>query len=185
MNTLTSTQSHHLLQRFPKIELSYEIIPHKKVSNNYNVCIGIPSGTKCYAWFTFFGDEDVCFIMEINKERKINKVSYMPLDNTKIQPLSLGTLFYGTFIDFNFVIEDVFLYKGLQTQGLYYGEKLGFLENLFTKDQINTINTEEHFINEHIAVEHFSSLSSYTMNEKLLRIIIMIISIMLLIHIFR
>jgi hypothetical protein len=55
----------------------------------------------------------------------------------------------------------------------------------FTSDEINTVNTEEHFINEHIAVEHFLSLSSYTMNEKLLRIIIMIISIMLLIHIFR
>jgi hypothetical protein len=134
MNTLTSTQSHHLLQRFPKIELSYEIIPHKKVSHNYNICIGIPYGTKCYAWFTFFGEEDACFIMEINKERKINKVSYILLDNKKVQPLSLGTIFYGTFIDDQFIIEDAFYYKGIPLQGLYYGEKLGFLENLFTKD---------------------------------------------------
>ena len=138
MNTLTSTQSHHLLQRFPKIELSYEIIPHKKVSNNYNVCIGIPCGTKCYAWFTFFGEEDVCFIMEINKERKINKVSYISLDNTKVQPLSLGTIFYGTFIENQFIIEDAFFYKGLPLQGLYYGEKLGFIEKLFTSDHIDT-----------------------------------------------
>jgi hypothetical protein len=138
MNTLTTTQSHHLLQRFPKIELSYEIIPHKKVSHNYNICIGIPHGLKCYAWFTFFGEEDVCFIMEINKERKINKVSYIALDNTKIQPLSIGTIFYGTFIDEQFVIEDVFFYKGLPLQGLYYGEKLGFLEKFFTVDNTET-----------------------------------------------
>ena len=134
MNQLTSTQSHHLLQRFPKIELSYEIIPHKKVSNKYNVCIGIPSGIKCYAWFTFFGDEDVCFIMEINKERKINKISFIPLDSKKLQPLCLGTILYGTFVEKQFIIEDAFLYKGIQIQGLYYGEKLSFLENLFTVD---------------------------------------------------
>ena len=134
MNTLTLTQSHHVLQRFPKIELSYEIIPHKKVSPKYNICIGIPCGTKCYAWFTFFGEEDVCFIMELNKEKKINKVSYVTLDNIKFNPLSLGTVFYGTFIENNFIIEDAFYYKGIQIHTLYYGDKLGFLENLFTKD---------------------------------------------------
>jgi len=134
MNCLTSTQSHHLLNRFPKIELSYETIPHKKVSNKYNVCIGIPCGIKCYAWFTFFGEEDVCFIMEINKERKINKISYVVLDVKKIHPLCIGTLLYGTLIDDNFIIEDVFFYKGIHMQGLYYGEKLGFLEKLFTRD---------------------------------------------------
>ena len=138
MNQLTSSQSHNLLQRFPKIELSYEIIPHKKVSQKYNVCIGIPSGMKCYAWFTFHGEDDVCFIMEINKERKINKVSYIVLENKLVHPLCLGTLFYGTFTENNFIIEDVFLYKGINTQGLYYGEKLGFLENMFMKDKENS-----------------------------------------------
>jgi hypothetical protein len=153
MNTLTSTQSHHILQRFPKIELSYEIIPHKKVSHNYNVCIGIPCGTKCYAWFTFFGEEDVCFVMEINKERKINKVSYIALDNTKVQPLCLGTVFYGTFIDGHFIVEDAFLYKGIPLQGLYYGEKLGFIENLFTSDDPNfTTNSADTLIRFHLPV---------------------------------
>lgn len=131
MNQLSSVQSHNLLQRFPKIELSYEIIPHKKVSPNYNVCIGIPSGIKSYAWFSFYGEHDVCFIMEINKEKKINKVSYFVLENTFVHQLCLGTLFYGTLIEKNFVIEDIFLYKGLNIQGLYYSEKLGFLENFF------------------------------------------------------
>ena len=135
MNSLTSSQSHHLLQRFPKIELSYETIPHKKVSQNYNVCIGIPCGIKCYAWFTFFGEEDVCFLMEINKERKINKVSYVSMNNyDKMEPLCLETILYGTLCDEHFIIEDAFMYKGISMQGLFYGEKLGFLESFFRKD---------------------------------------------------
>jgi len=135
MNQLTSVQCHTLLQRFPKIELSYETIPHKKVSPKYNVCMAIPMGVKCYAWFTFYGDEDVCFIMEINKERKINKVSYMSIcDDSEFDKmrLTLGTILYGSFIDNHFIIEDAFLFKGIPIQGLYYGEKLGFLENMFS-----------------------------------------------------
>ena len=134
MNHLSSVQCHTLLQRFPKIELSYETIPHKKVSHKYNVCIAIPMGNKCYAWFTFYGDEDVCFIMEINKERKINKVSYMSISDDSAfaaMRLSLGTILYGSFIENHFIIEDAFLFKGVPIQGLYYGEKLGFLENIF------------------------------------------------------
>jgi len=134
MNHLSSVQCHALLQRFPKIELSYETIPHKKVSPKYNVCIAIPMGVKCYAWFTFYGDEDVCFIMEINKERKINKVSYIYISDDSAfatMRLSLGTILYGSFINNHFIIEDAFLFKGIPIQGLYYGEKLGFLENMF------------------------------------------------------
>jgi hypothetical protein len=74
--------------------------------------------------------------MEINKEKKINKVSYVSLDNTKVQPLCLGTIFYGTFIDGHFIIEDAFFYKGIPLQTLYFGEKIGFVENLFTVDHI-------------------------------------------------
>jgi hypothetical protein len=131
---LTSVQSHNLLQRFPKIELSYETIPHKKVSPIYNVCIAIPMGTKCYAWFTFYGEEDVCFIMEINKERKINKVSYTVIHEDSVfakMNLALGTILYGSYADNKFIAEDIFFYKGIPMQGLYFGEKLGFLENMF------------------------------------------------------
>lgn len=144
MNHLSSVQCHALLQRFPKIELSYETIPHKKVSHKYNVCIAIPMGIKCYAWFTFYGDEDVCFIMEINKERKINKVSYMSISDDSAfaaMRLSLGTILYGSFIENHFIIEDAFLFKGVPIQGLYYGEKLGFLENLFYRS--STIKKNE------------------------------------------
>ena len=80
-NILTPTEIHYLMNRFPKIELSYETNPHKKVSPNYNVCIAIPIGIKCYAWLTFYGKLDVCFIMELNKNKKIAKVYHrLPIE---------------------------------------------------------------------------------------------------------
>jgi septum formation topological specificity factor MinE len=50
----------------------------------------------------------------------------------------------------------------------------------FTSDEINTLNK-----NEYVIKENFSSLSSYSMNNKVLKIIIIIFSIILLIRIFR
>lgn len=153
MNQLSSVQCHIILQRFPKIELSYETIPHKKVSHKYNVCIAIPMGVKCYAWFTFYGDEDVCFIMEINKERKINKVSCMSIcDDSEFDKmrLTLGTILYGSLIDNHFIIEDTFLFKGIPMQGLYYGEKLGFLENIFLLSSTSTSSFIKNEISFHL-----------------------------------
>ena len=49
-----------LFNSIPDFELSYETISHKKVSNNYNICLAIPHGNKFIAWFTFFKDKDVC-----------------------------------------------------------------------------------------------------------------------------
>ena len=75
MFSVTSQDKHHLLQRFPSIELSYETIPHTKVSPDYNICLGIPTGIKGYAWITFYGKDDVSFLMETNKEKNITNIS--------------------------------------------------------------------------------------------------------------
>jgi len=140
MKTLSSTEIHYLMQRFPQFELSYETIPHKKVSNKYNVCIAIPVGVKCFVWFSYYGEDDVCFIMELNKDKKIAKVSYRTYTVVNIRrTLAIQTLFYGTFIESTgaFVIEDVFYYKGVTMEGSYFGDKLGFLENMYVRDKIS------------------------------------------------
>ena len=147
MKSLSSTRTHELTQRLPKIELSYETIPHKKVSPSYNACVAIPVGKKCYAWFSFDDQEDVCYIMEINREKKISKISISDIkikgpnnDGTK---LCLGTIFYGTMIsetngsnmdDWIFIIEDILYYEGIPMKNLYFGERLGFLERVFKKE---------------------------------------------------
>lgn len=128
MQTLNTTESHNLLQRFPKIELSYETIPHKKVLPKYNICLAIPVGTKAFAWFTYFGEQDVCFIMETNKEKKINKMSYLVINRDSFVDLCLGTLLYGTFSENAFIIEDILYFKGTELSQTTMGERLGVLD---------------------------------------------------------
>ena len=128
MFSVEPDKKHNLLQRFPPIELSYETIPHTKVSPDYNICIGIPVGIKGYTWFTFYGTDDVCFIMEINKERNITKITGFPV-SLDLSIFANGTLFYGTIVSpTEFVIEDIFIYQGIPTKGFLLSEKLGFLE---------------------------------------------------------
>uniref|UniRef100_A0A6C0HYB0 mRNA capping enzyme adenylation domain-containing protein n=1 Tax=viral metagenome TaxID=1070528 RepID=A0A6C0HYB0_9ZZZZ len=137
MHELTSYQIHELMQRFPNIELSYETHPHKKVSSEYNVCMAIPVGRKCFAWFTFYGDKNVCFIIELNREKKAGKISVssmqVPINYAK------GTLLYGTILDNPiqntnipvFLTDDIFYFCGIPTRNLLFSEKLGFIDTFF------------------------------------------------------
>lgn len=129
---LDRTEMYHILDRFEKFkpELSYETIPHTKVSPDYNLCIAIPVGIKCYMWLTYLGPDDVCFVMELNKEKKISRITYTVLNN--VSRFTNGTLLYGTRIFMegvkdDFIIEDILLYKGLSAKTTLMNEKLGFL----------------------------------------------------------
>lgn len=134
MNTLTMNQITAIMKRFPTFELSYETISHKKVSTEYQVTMAIPYGRKAFMWFTFYRDNNVCFCMELNREKKVSSmktlnVSYIP---TK---LAYGTILYGSICEIEnkgefFIIEDIMYSEGifLAKQPVY--EKLGFLKNL-------------------------------------------------------
>jgi len=89
-------QIQQLLKRFPNLELSYETIAHKKVFETNNIGLAIPNGKKFFAWFTFQNDKDVCFIMELNREKKIINIHNIDIKFDK--SLSLGTIIYGTII---------------------------------------------------------------------------------------
>jgi hypothetical protein len=135
INELSEIQIQYLMKRLPNIELSYETIAHKKVFPSYNLGIAVPNGKKFYAWFSFQKAQDVCYLMEINREKKITKVS--KIDTLFDASLSLGTILYGTivYLDENqtgnrmFVIEDIYYYKGISMKNMNYGEKLGYIED--------------------------------------------------------
>jgi hypothetical protein len=130
MTEILAQERIRLLQRFPKVELSYETIPHTKVSPDYNVCIGIPVGTKGYAWMTFHGTEDVCFLLETNKERNITRITKYPLPSRSL--LANGTLLYGTIVGpAEFVVEDILYYQGIPSKTQLLNERLGFLQRFF------------------------------------------------------
>ena len=140
---LNSFQTHQLTRRMPHVELSYETIPHKKVSPEYNVCMAIPVGKKCYLWYTFYqtenGNENVCFILDLNREKKPFKATIVErgIDNK----LAKGTLLYGTVFEeiINektvevFIIDDVLHYEGNTTRGLQYDTRLGILSTYMSQ----------------------------------------------------
>jgi len=131
------------MQDIPVIELSYEnTTPHKKVPESYQIGLAIPRSKKYLAWFTFIGDQDVCILLELNREKQV--VMYRIIDvvfDTEGPHLALGTLLYGSIVYADppipgipattpaqyFVIEDILLYRGVSTRKLPFGDRLGIL----------------------------------------------------------
>jgi hypothetical protein len=135
MNTEEITS---ILSDFPKFELSYETMTHKKVFD-YNVILAIPDGIPCFAWFTSYKGDNVCFIMEINTNDN-NKHNKNTITNISIcltgfnDKLAFGTIFYGTTFSSNgascFCIEDLYYYKGVNYSGKTFINRLETLKNI-------------------------------------------------------
>lgn len=137
-----------LLRRFPNFELSYATVIHKKVPDHYNLGIAISTGKKYFAWFTFQKNKNVCYLMELNKEKKIVRV--FNVDCVFDAQLSLGTILYGTICEnthtnteipestatainkMMFCVEDVYYYKGTSLK-CAFGLKIGILKSIFSK----------------------------------------------------
>jgi hypothetical protein len=130
---LSQPQLSHIMRRFPEFELSYETISHKKVSAAYNLCMAIPTGKKMFAWFTFHQDKDVCYLLDINKEKKITKAT---LTGESVgSELALGTIVYGSYLQDEsewFVIEELYYYKGVSLKNIKFGEKFQLLKGLLS-----------------------------------------------------
>jgi len=137
-HSLSQDETYQVTQRFPSFELSYETIPHKKVSSAYNICLAIPQGKKGYLWFTYYGDEDVCFFMELNRDKKIARMRIIDFEYDR--GLCLGTVLYGSLLEITkstgeeqipiFVIEDILLHKGISTKSMLFGERLSYIEKI-------------------------------------------------------
>jgi len=133
---LSQGQTSHLMKRFPDFELSYETISHKTVSPKYDICMAIPTGKKCFTWFTFHQDQDVCYLLDLNREKKITKATVIPCQFDA--SLSLGTVLYGTYLQEEkegtnnqwFIIEDILVYKGISMKKSPFLERLAFLAEL-------------------------------------------------------
>lgn len=122
--------------RFPKIELSYEKLLHKKVYTD--IYLAIPEGEKVYIWFTYYKDRDLCVLLVINKYNLI--IDCKEIDIIFDRKLSRNTILFGTKFNFNkktfIAIEDIFYYKGyvIKKNNNCYKKRL---ENI-----INILNTD-------------------------------------------
>jgi len=134
--SITPNLMSDLLGRLPNFELSYETISHKKVSTDYNITLAVPYGKKAYIWFTFLRDKDVCLLLEIGREKKVTSMKLLSDVNIP-RHLAYGTILYGSVCETPdvgqcFVFEDIFYSKGVSIAKQPFGEKLGFLYELFT-----------------------------------------------------
>lgn len=128
-----------VLQYFPRFELCYEMITHKKVFGS-SAILAIPEGKKCFAWFTIYKDDNVCLLLEINSNKNIVDVQIITTIFT--DKLALGTIFYGTsFSNKNnnfFCVEDLYYYAGKSCYNLSYFSKLEKMKDIFKNDMSQT-----------------------------------------------
>jgi len=135
--TLSDREISLVLQKFPKFELSYENITHKKV-HNANVILAIPEGNHFFTWFTSYNNENICFALEIDDNNKIKNIKKLNTSFMDCLSLGIGTIFYGTMFKYNdiscFSIEDIYYYKGQNYIHMPYSNKLQLLKAIFTNE---------------------------------------------------
>lgn len=124
-----------VLENFPNVKLSYEEFIHKKVSDA-DIILAIPQGKKCYIWFTTLKKQYVCYLIELGRQNKVEKVHLLPACFNK--ELCYGSVFYGTMFLYNrrqFVtFENVFYYKGERVTLYNYLKKLQILKDTLAND---------------------------------------------------
>jgi len=128
---LTESLKQQLMKRFPKVELSYDNILHKKIHADYFTII--PRGPKAFMWLTYIGNKNVCIILTLNHKGNVKAVDVYPMTFDKT--LSHGTVIYGTIfrVDLHlyFTFENIFYLKGRSVTQYDYIDKLKIYGDLF------------------------------------------------------
>jgi hypothetical protein len=128
---LTEALKHQLMKRFPKIELSYDNILHKKIHADYFSII--PRGPKAFMWLTYIGNKNICIILTLNHKGNVKAVDMYPMSFDKT--LSHGTVLYGTLfrvdMQLYFTFENIFYLKGRCVSHFDYIDKLHICGDLF------------------------------------------------------
>jgi len=145
-----------ILSDFPKIELSYETMIHNKVLSdnrvfNENILLAIPVGQKCFTWFTTYQGNNVCFILETNKDKGIVSIqTCLTCFDDKLTYGYYGTIFYGTLFKYNdvncFSIENIYYYKGDIFLNKPFLDKLSILKNVLNNEMSQYAMTNNYVI---------------------------------------
>jgi len=107
---LSNAEKNAILRSFPKIELSYETLTHKKVFGSH-VAMAIPEGKKYFLWLTKYQSKNVVLFMQLSEDRRqIVQITAEPFSLTDF--VGFGTILYGTLFfqegEPAFAIEDIF-----------------------------------------------------------------------------
>lgn len=111
-----------LLSKFPTYaKPSYEAFIHKKVHDEYDLAVAIPSGKRAFLWFTMSGKKEICCIVEIGRNQMLQD-NIHTLDWNYPHSFSLGTLLSGYLLDGDescpnhkyFIADDLFSFEGYE-----------------------------------------------------------------------
>ena len=129
---LQISEQENILKFFPKIEMCFEPIIHNTFSSKYAYVIAVPEGKKCFAWFTTYNNQNVCFLVDLSK----NKLEIVQTCFHK--KLAQDTVLYGTKFTSSgkkyFSCEDIYYYKGHVVSYCCYATKLAMFKNIFTHE---------------------------------------------------
>ncbi len=126
-----------VLSEFPKLELSYETLVHKKV-HNANIYSAIPLSDPYFLWFTSYGEQNYCFLLDLDPN---DSKSLVPIKASVIQTgfndkLAHGTILYGHTFKHKqincFSIDNIYYYKGKDISKYNYDEKLTIIKNILS-----------------------------------------------------
>jgi hypothetical protein len=100
--------------------------------------MAIPFGKKCLCWFSYFKDEDVCYFMDLNKDKKVSNAIKLEHDDLE---LSLNTVLYATVYQEEnspnkyIIVENIYYFCGLHLKNYTVNEKWRLLENVLMRTQ--------------------------------------------------
>jgi len=132
---LPDSEIPNLMKTFPTIKLSYENLTHKKVYDS-DYMITIPDGARCFAWFSIYKNQNVCYLLEIQSDKNISSIKIVNSCFNDELCYGSGTILYGTLFTSsnikNFNVQDLLYYKGKQITSEI--DKLKIYETIFIHD---------------------------------------------------
>jgi hypothetical protein len=136
---MSTINADEILTEFPKFELSYETMMHNKVHDSDIMC-ACPEGDKCFAWFTVYKDENVCFLFDSENNLKSSnlKITIAITSFNDVLVYGSGTILSGIIFKYNdvscFCIQDIYYYKGANLTDYSYFKKLQTIKICLEKD---------------------------------------------------
>jgi hypothetical protein len=134
-----------MLHRFPIFNYSApskicitadKLAAHSTTASN-NVYMAIPKGKKFYAWFTFNNKDNLCVFMNAPPRggggAAAAEKQNIICEKVPYSPLCLGTVLYGTMVDYKtrtFVVENIFYFEGRNLENTYI-EKTQYIIKIF------------------------------------------------------
>ena len=126
-----------ILSNFPEIELSYEKNMYKKTLS-VDFYLAIPKGRKYFAWFHYYKNEPVCYLLCLNRNRRsLDNITITSCCFDKSLCIGKGTILYGTIFFMRnhkfFNIEDIHYFKNKCSSNYSQYDKLNLLKNICYK----------------------------------------------------